>query len=278
MITDVLNFVLPYELSWLAVVFFGTAAVLYVRGAQALKKAGQGEHPGRQLLFWFGLLLAYTVLHTRFDYYAQFMFFIHRGQHLVLHHLAPILLCLANPWRVLAAGVPKGRTRHLLTRLLQSAPIRWSYAIVQYPLIAGVLFFGLIFFWLEPGIHFRAMLDQQYYLAMNWSMWLEGILFWWLILDPRHPQQARTLGFGKRILLIWFVTIPQLWLGAYIATSREPLFDVYDVCGRAWPIDPMNDQLLGGILTWIPPGMMAVLTMLIVLRRLLHASSRPATA
>lgn len=278
MISEFLTFVLPYEFSWLAVAFFGSAAVFYVRGCRALKQVEQGEHPGRQLLFWLGLGLAYMVLHSRFDYYAQFMFFIHRGQHLVLHHLAPILLCLANPWRVLAAGVPQGRTRQVLSRLLLSAPVRWAYAIVQYPLVAGVLFFGLILFWLEPGIHFRAMLDQKYYLVMNWSMWLEGLLFWWLILDPRHPAQSATLGFGKRILLIWFVTIPQLWLGAYIATSREPLFDVYDVCGRAWLIDPMNDQLLGGILTWIPPGMMAVLTMLIVLRRLLHASNQPAIA
>lgn len=278
MIEEILTWLLPYELSWLAVLFFGAAAVFYVRGCRALAQAGEGEALGRQILFWIGLGLAYTVLHTRFDYYAQFMFFIHRGQHLVLHHLAPILVCLANPWRVLAAGVPAGRTHNVLSRLLTSAPIRWGYAIIQYPLVAGVLFFGLIFFWLEPGIHFRAMLDQEYYLAMNWSMWLEGLLFWWLILDPRHPALSNTLAFGKRILLIWFVTIPQLWLGAYIATSREPLFDVYDVCGRAWPIDPMNDQLLGGILTWIPPGMMAVITMLIVLRRLLLGSKQPVNA
>lgn len=278
MIADLVLFLLPYEFSVVAVLFFGSAALLYARGCRLLRHSGQAPAWWQQLLFWLGLLLAYTVLHTRFDYYAQFMFFIHRGQHLALHHLAPILVCLANPWRVIAAGVPPGALKRSLARLLFSAPVRWSYAVLQYPLVAGVLFFGLIFFWLEPGIHFRAMLDQSYYLVMNWSMWLEGLLFWWLILDPRNPATAKTLGFGKRILLIWFVTIPQLWLGAYIATSREPLFDVYDVCGRAWPIDPMNDQLLGGILTWIPPGMMAVITMLIVLRRLLHSASQPATA
>lgn len=278
MFAAIVEFLLPYEFSLLAVVFFGAAAFCYGLGCQRLSRAGQAEPVGRQLLFWLGLALAYTVLHSRFDYFAQFMFFIHRGQHLVLHHLAPILICLANPWRVLAAGVPGARLKRALTALLNAAPVRLGYRVLQQPLIAAVLFFGLIFFWLEPDIHFRAMLDHELYLVMNWSMWLDGLLFWWLMLDPRRPDSAGTLAFGKRILLIWFVTIPQLGLGAYIATSRVPLFDVYDVCGRAWPIDPMNDQLLGGILTWIPPGMMGVLTMLILLRRLLHASRAPATA
>ena len=31
------------------------------------------------------------------------------------------------------------------------------------------------------------------------------------------------------------------------------VYDVYEVCGRAWPLDPEVDQLLGGMLTYIPP-------------------------
>lgn len=263
----------PYRFSWLAVVFFGLAALLYARGCRALSARGTPVSVWQQILFWLGLGLAYAVMHTRLDYYAQFMFFLHRGQHLVLHHLAPLLIALANPWRPIAAGVPAGRTKALLARLLHSTPVLWSYRLVQFPPIAAGLFFGLIYLWLLPEVHFYAMLSEPRYLLMNWSMWLDGLLFWWLILDPRDPRRAGTLGFGKRILLIWAVTIPQLALGAYIATSRTVIYDVYEVCGRAWPIDPANDQLLGGVLTWIPPGMMAVLAMLVVLRRLLTASA-----
>lgn len=261
---------LPYRFSWLAVLFFGLAALAYARGTLALARQGEPESRWRQTAFWIGLILAYGVMHTRFDYYAQFMFFIHRGQHLVLHHLAPLLVALASPWRVLAAGVPEGRVKAALAAVLFSAPVYWTYRVLQYPLIAAGLFVGLIFFWLQPEIHFYAMLSEPRYLLMNWTMWLDGLLFWWLILDPRPPRETGTLAFGKRILLIWAVTVPQLALGARIAVSQSAIYDVYEVCGRAWPIDPINDQLLGGILTWIPPAMMAVLAMLVVLRRLLH--------
>lgn len=263
----------PYRLSWLAIFFFGMAALLYARGCRAVAAQGTPVAVWQQILFWLGLGIAYAVMHTQLDYYAQFMFFLHRGQHLVLHHIAPILIALANPWKAIAAGFPESRFKSLLARVLLSRPVLVSYRIIQYPPIAGALFFGLIYLWLQPEVHFYAMLSESRYLLMNWSMWLDGLLFWWLILDPRNPLRAGTLGFGKRIVLIWAVTIPQLALGAYIASSRTIIYDIYEICGRAWPIDPANDQLLGGILTWIPPGMMAVLTMLVVLRRLLKSSA-----
>jgi putative membrane protein len=48
------------------------------------------------------------------------------------------------------------------------------------------------------------------------------------------------------------------------------VYDVYEVCGRAWPMAPETDQLLGGMLTWIPPAMMSILGILIILRRAMH--------
>lgn len=273
-----LTFLAPYRFSWVAVVFFGLAAVLFWRGCRVLRAEGRPFPVWRQTLFWLGLGLAYAVMHTRLDYYAQFMFFLHRGQHLALHHLAPLLIALTSPWHVLAAGVPAGRAKTLLSQSLNSRPILSLYRLLQYPPVAGGLFFGLIYLWLQPEVHFYAMLSEPRYLLMNWSMWLDGLLFWWLILDPRSPQTVGTLGFGKRILLLWAVTIPQLILGAHIAMSETMIYDVYEVCGRAWPLDPLTDQLLGGILTWIPPGMMAVLAMLVVLRRLMRADTSPANA
>lgn len=270
---EYLSYLLPYEFSWFAIVFFGCSGLLFARGQRALARAGDPIPKLRSSLFWLGFVLAYVVLHTRFDYFAQFMFFIHRIQHLILHHLAAILLMAANPWKVLAAGMPEGGVKAVITKVIHSQFVLIPYRILQFPPLAGLLFVGLIFFWLMPEIHFKAMLSQPLYLVMNWSMFLDGMLFWWLILDPRSPVKAGTLAFGKRILLIWVVTVPQLGLGAYIVSSPANLYDIYDLCGRAWPISPIDDQVLGGIFTWIPPGMMGVLVMVVLLRRMLHHSA-----
>lgn len=191
------------------------------------------------------------------------MFFTHRAQHLVLHHAAPFLIALAAPLPVLADGLPT-RIRHFPGGSLATRLLRPAYRTLQHPLIAPMLFVGLIYFWLIPEIHFDAMLSSGLYQVMNWSMVLDGLLFWWLILDRRSPQQGG-LGYGKRIALLVAVIPPQILLGAYIAFSQEVMFDVYEVCGRAWPLAPLDDQRLGGLLTWVPATMMSAIGVLVIL-------------
>ncbi len=263
------NALLPYDTSPITIAAFAVVLAGYVI---ALKNLPTDEAPGkvRVLAFLLGLALCYGVMQTRFDYFAQYMFFVHRGQHLILHHLGPFLIALSNPLPVL---------RYWYRRIPASAlpwlaPVRWMYRVLQQPVIAAVLFVGLIYLWLWPSIHFDAMLSRQLYWLMNWSMLLDGLLFWWLIFDPRSPDQPAVVGYGKRMLMLALVAVPQMILGAWIVFSRGMVYDVYAVCGRAWPLPPETDQLLGGLLTWIPPAMMSVLGILIILRRAMWHSER----
>ena len=153
-------------------------------------------------------------------------------------------------------------------------PVGWMYQVLQYPLIALILFVGLIYFWLWPSIHFDAMLSRDLYWIMNWSMLLDGLLFWWLVFDPRPPAITSSLGYGRRMLVLAAAGVLQMFLGAWIVFSRDMVYDVYEVCGRAWPIDPDVDQLLGGMLTYIPPAMMSILGILLILRRAMHEDGK----
>lgn len=264
-----LEYLIPYDFSPVTILGFALVLGLYGYG---LLKMPDSERPGsgRILLFVIGVMLCYAVMQTRFDYYSQYMFFVHRGQHLILHHLGPLLIALSNPLPVMRFiySLIGPRTRRVLT------PVGWSYRVLQQPAIASFLFVGLIYFWLWPPIHFDAMLSRDLYWIMNWSMLLDGLLFWWLILDPRSPAVSNALGYGKRMLLLALVAIPQMILGATIVFSRGMVYDVYEVCGRAWPMLPETDQLLGGLLTWIPPAMMSIFGILILLRRAMHEDGK----
>ncbi|HBP69003.1 MAG TPA: cytochrome c oxidase assembly protein, partial [Alcanivorax sp.] len=87
----------PYILSPLTVLLCLSAAGGWVLGARRLARQGRAPSVWRALSFFTGLLLCYAVIHTQFDYYARYMFFMHRIQHLVLHHLGAFLIALANP-------------------------------------------------------------------------------------------------------------------------------------------------------------------------------------
>lgn len=267
-LADMLGYLRPWEfsLSWSLACL--AAVMIYLRGLIRRRQAGLPSGFFRPLAFLLGVAAIYVVTQTYYDYLAQFMFFTHRAQHLVLHHAAPFLIALAAPLPVLAAGMPAWlRTLPLGGTTLRV--LRGVYRLLQHPLVAPLLFVGLIYFWLIPAVHFDAMLSQRLYDLMNWSMALDGLLFWWLMLDPRSRDQGG-LSYGLRIFLLWLVVVPQILLGAGITFSDALLFDVYAVCGRAWPLDPQTDQQLGGLITWIPPAMMSVLGILIVLRYVLN--------
>lgn len=264
------RFLAPYQFSPLVAVTSVLLAAVYLRGLRAAREDGHPVSAGRRASFVLGFALCYVVLHTRFDYFAQYLFFMHRLQHLVLHHAGPFLIALSAPWPVLGLGLPRRlRDRWLLPGWRHPA-VQGVYRFVQHPVTAPLLFVGLIYFWLVPGIHFDAMLSLNLYHLMNWSMLVDGLLFWWLMLNPRTRGPSAVMNCGLRIVVLFVVMLPQIVLGAYIALSSRDLYDVYDVCGRAWPIAPRTDQQLGGLLTWIPAAMMSVLGILVVLKIMLQ--------
>jgi len=259
-------FLAPWEFSPTLVLLCAGALVFHWRG---LRHVGTAERasPGRRVAFITGLLLIYFVMQTRFDYLSQHMFFIHRLQHLALHHLGPFLIALSQPLAVLATGMPARMRSGLVQRFWRLPATRFGYRLLQNAVVAPVLFVGLIWFWLTSRIHFYAMLSEPLYWVMNWSMLLDGLLFWILMLDPRTRREGALLGFGIRILLVLAAIVPQIVIGARIALADRDLYDVYDVCGRVWEIEPLVDEHLGGLITWIPAAMMHAVAAVILIAR-----------
>ncbi|MDR3098993.1 MAG: cytochrome c oxidase assembly protein, partial [Paraburkholderia sp.] len=237
----------PWEPSPTVVIAVVLAGVLFARGKRHAKVS-----LARQISFWFGLGALYVALHTRLDYVFEHEFFMHRAQHLVLHHLGPFFIALAYPGAALRAGIPFAWRQRFVRPALNARPVRAMLDVVMHPVVAVALFVGLIYFWLLSPIHFIAMLDWRLYRVMNWSMVIDGLLFWWLVLDPRPAPPAR-LAPGKRVLVVIAAIPPQIVLGAFIFFTSHELYPVYSLCGRAFTwLSPMRDQQIGGLLLWIP--------------------------
>ena len=253
-----LPFWMPWEFSW--PVFLATALSLgwFWRGLRRMPKE---ERPAmwRITCFVLGVLSIYAVLQTHIDYYAQHMFFVHRWAHYVLHHLGAFLIALGASGPVVRAGMPE-----FLKPLMGSRPLRRIVDFMQHPAIAPLLFVGLLYFWLIPQIHTRVMLDRNLYDVMNWSMAINGIFFWSLIVDPRPKPPARISSL-IRALLILVIELPQMVLGAILSLSTTDYYPVYSICGRFLPMTALNDQHYGGLIIWLPGTMMSLAAMIAVL-------------
>ena len=257
----------PWDFSWVEFLAATLGIWWYVRGAQRTQTS-----LWRQASFLLGVAAVYAVVQTRFDYMAQHAFFLNRVQHIFMHHLGPFLIALAWPGEALYRGMPAP-----LRRITDMRALRTALSIVQQPLLAAILFVGLIYLFLIPPVQFRAMIDPRLYAVMNWSMIGDGLLFWFLVLDPRPKQQAG-ISYATRMVLPFAVMFPQIALGAYIAFSPGGLYPYYELCGRLFPsITAASDQHIGGIVAWIPAGMMSVIGLMTVLNALrVYEDSLPA--
>ena len=258
----------PWDFSWPEYLALTLVPAWYLRGLCAVPEA---ERPPlwRRIAFFAGLALVYAVLQTRFEYAAQHMFFLNRAQHVVMHHMGPFLIALGAAGATIKRGMPTSLQRAIEHRLI-ALPI----AVLQQPVIAAFIFVGSFYFWLIPGIHFRAMIDPRLYALMNWTMVLDGVLFWALVLDPRPKPPAR-VSFGTRTALAFGVMFPQIVLGAIITFTERDLYPYYELCGRLYPsVGALSDQRFGGLIMWIPPSMMSVLAVILVINALrLHEES-----
>jgi putative membrane protein len=257
---------LPYIFPFIfnAPVFLGCGFMLlwYFRG---LARVPADKKPGwlRQTCFLAGIFSVYFVLQTHFEYLSQHLFSLNRTQAVTIGMVAPFLIGIAWMSEVLAAGIPRW-----LLRACQSRTMARIGLVLFHPIPSMLFFLITSDIWLIPSVHFAAMINPVLYNVMNLSCLAGGMLFWLVVLDPRPKPQAR-YSYLFRAAAGFVVMFPQIAVSSYIALTTVDLYSFYTLCGRIFPaMSPAYDQMLGGMIQWIPPGMMNTAVLLLALNSL----------
>jgi putative membrane protein len=265
---DLIGWLTPWEFSPALVVMFIVSGILFARGSRV-----HHVNVRRQVLFWVGFVFLYLSLHTRVDYYAERLFFAHRLQHLVLHHLGPLLIMGAFPGQIMRAGLPVSM-RFWLRDFRRSTTGRVVVGVLTNPILIPFMFVFLVLVWVVPTVQFYSMLDWRLYRLMNWSVLVSGILYWNLILD-RRPSPPAAVSPGLRVISPIITTVPQMLAGAIITFTEHDLYPVFDLCGRAIPgMSALTDQTIGGLTMWVLAGFVEVAGLLFALGALMNLSSK----
>ena len=275
-IVDLACKVIPAQLPYLfpfvfnAPVFFACWLTLlwYLRG---LSRTARPDWPGpvRRGFFLAGLAGIYFVLQTHFEYMAQHMFFLNRVQAVMLGMVAPFGIAIGWMPDVLRRGAPAW-----LGRVCDAIATTRTARFLSHPVPAMAVFLLTTDLWLIPSVHFAAMINPTLYAVMNLSCLTGGLLFWLVVLDPR-PQPPARFSYLARAAAGFLVMFPQILISSYIALTSQDLYSFYTLCGRLFPnISPAYDQMLGGLIQWIPPGMMNTAALIIGLNALRLADQR----
>jgi putative membrane protein len=219
-------------------------AALYFLCIGPLRRRFPGSRPAtpRQVasfcLALASLLLALQgPLHELSDYY---LFSAHMVQHLAVILVMPPLLL---------AGIPDW----LLRPAIQVRPVRAFARAVTIPLVALALNDAIFLAWHFPGPYDLVMRDHNVHIAMHLMIMVTGVIMWWPVMSPL-PELPR-IAAPLQMIYLFVSGIPMMISAALITFSATPLYEWYVQAPRIFGISALDDQRLGGVIMWVPGGL-----------------------
>jgi putative membrane protein len=242
-----------------AVVFsLGAAAWLYALGLQRLWRVvgfGRGIKGWEAACFAAGWLAAVIALVSPLHAWGHALFSAHMVQHEILMLITAPLLVLGRPVIAFLKGLPPGWGR-ALAQFGNSSIWQIGWRTVSYPATAWLIHAGALWIWHIPS-WFQTTLDNDLVHALQHSSFLfSALLFWWALFHGRQ----RMMGYGLAVFYVFTTAMHSGLLGALITFAATALYPDYAATTLSWGLTPMEDQQLGGLIMWVPAGLVYVIT------------------
>lgn len=234
----------PWGLVPLAIV-----ALLYTVGlARLWRQAGVGRGASmlRASLFAAAMAMAVVAVASPIDALADMLFSLHMVQHLLLMLVAAPLLVLARPSPLLLFALPR-RWRGPVGRIGNRGP-GTVWRALTHPLGAAGLYLLALWIWHVPSLYGLAIRSDPVHTMQHASFLLAAVCLWTSVVD----RPRRTGAFGASVLSVFATAVHSGVLGALLALSVGVWYPFY--AERAGELGPLTDQQVGGLVMWIPSG------------------------
>ncbi|HKO17000.1 MAG TPA: cytochrome c oxidase assembly protein [Gemmatimonadaceae bacterium] len=176
-------------------------------------------------------------LHDLSDYY---LFSAHMVQHLLLALVVAPLLIMGTPGWMLRPALSWPGVR---------PAARW----LTRPMRSFAIFNVVVAAWHLPVLYNTAMAHHPVHIAQHLMFLTASVIMWWPILSPL-PELPR-LAYPLQMLYLFLMSIPMSIVAVYIALAGSVLYPAYESAPRIWAISPLQDQMVGGLIMWIPGGL-----------------------
>jgi len=253
----------PWLLALLAL-----SALGYCIGLRRLwRHAGGARGVGAQQAgcFALGWLALVVALVTPLDAFGAHLFSLHMVQHELLMVVAAPLLVLGRPLAAWAWALSPAQ-RRLAGRLFASRGWSGPWSALTDPLAACALHAIALWAWHLPAAFDAALLHEGWHVAQHASFLVTALFFWWSVLG--HDPRGR-YGAGHSAASLFATMMHTGALGALLSLAPQAWYAPYVATTVALGLDPAQDQQLGGLVMWVPAGLVYVAAALWVLGRLL---------
>jgi putative membrane protein len=249
---------------WEPVVLISLAlsAILYIRGVRLLWReasTGRGVRRREAACFAGGWLALFVALVSPLHPWGRVLFSAHMTQHEVLmlvaaplfvlsRPLLPFLWALPVPWARMVGGWGKLRA------------VQGTWRALTNPLVAWAVHAAALWAWHIPVLFDATLESELVHTLQHLSFFLTALLFWWAVVNGRQG----IIGYGAATLYMFTTSVHSGLLGALITFASSLWYTGYQTTTQSWGLTPLEDQQLGGLIMWVPAGLVYIAAGLIL--------------
>jgi putative membrane protein len=256
-----------YAWAWDPLILLGLviAAVLYWRGATQ----EHGLRRWERSCYWAGWCSLFIALVSPLHPMGEVLFSAHMAQHEILMLISAPLLVLGRPLIPYLWGLPLN-ARKLAGEATRSNGVQAVWSWIARPVNAWWIHAVALWGWHAPSL-FQATVESDFIHTLQHLSFLgSALLFWWALLRGRHAES----NYGLAVLYVFSTGVHSSILGALLTFSQRVWYPVYTQTTGPWGLTPLEDQQIGGLIMWVPAGLVFVAAGLVLFAKWIQQPSR----
>jgi cytochrome c oxidase assembly factor CtaG len=253
----------------------GLATGLHLAARWRLKRRGSHQlvKPWRSVSYLAGLAVLWIALMSPIDVLSSQFFFMHMVQHLLLVMIAPPLLLIADPMPVMMWGLPSNLRLEIGRWLRPESRFRQTVRALTTPGLVWLYSVAVLVGWHDPRLYNLTLESELVHDLEHLTFFGTAMLFWWHVIGSA-PHIHRRLSRGVRIGYALSVVPPTALTGIAIAFASEPIYEYYTTVPRLGEMTVVQDQMLGGVIMWIPGSMMYIIAALVLIAHVVRSEEQ----
>jgi len=247
--------------------------VLHEKGLANLARRSRPERTRRRrvrsLAFYAGLALLLVTVESPIDYWADYYFYIHMIEHILIMFFAPMLVVAGAPWIPLVHGLPVKMRRRVGRLVLLGSwarPLRAIGRFLGRGVVAVVALNVVMVAWHVPVLFDLAERNQYVHIwLMHASFFVTGVFFWLQII-PSYPIKPKLSGVGQTVAIISTNVVMFLLAMALSIFSSHSWYAPYNHLPGV-SLSPFADQQIGAAILWVCGDFWALPALIVVIKR-----------
>jgi putative membrane protein len=256
----------------LVVTGLSMSAIVYIAGIRNLWRAGG---TGSGITRWEACAFAaawtsmFVALVSPLHLWGEVLFSAHMSQHEILMLISAPLFVLGRPFIAAMWSIPNA-WRRPVGSILNDWTVKKAWRIVTAPLVAWAVHAIALWTWHIPFLFQATLRSDLVHTVQHASFFLSALLFWWAIICGSKGMSS----YGAGVLYLFTTSIHSGLLGVLLTLTTRVWYPAYSQTTASWGLTPIEDQQVGGLIMWIPAGIVYIVAGLIMFAGWLRESDR----